>query len=243
MKDNEIKVFETTKHLIQQTVDDLEKLSNSDQSEIHWALSGGSTPQAIFKALAEPDNKSRIAWSKIHFWWADDRCVPSNSPESNYGVAKALLLDHLNISPDQIHYVKGELPPPQAAIDYIHQMGLSIKQFKNELPVFDLIWLGMGDDGHTASLFPGKFSYDDHSWVVVAHHPKTSQPRVTLTLPVINQAKNIMFIVTGNSKAEMLKAVTSGTDVSLLYPAANVQANDGSLVWYVDEEAAELLDK
>lgn len=238
---SEVKIFETIYRLIEKTIDDLVQLSNSQQKEIHWVLSGGSTPKAIFKALAEEKNKSKIAWDKLHFWWADERCVPWDDPESNYGDAKKLLLDHLDISPDQIHPVNGSLTPDQSVIDYIRQIKTNVVIGKNGFPIFDLIWLGMGDDGHTASLFAEHFSHSDQSWAVVAHHPKTHQSRVTLTLPVINNAKEVYFIVTGESKAEMLKRILSGTDVSLIYPAANIKPLSKKLIWYVDREAASLL--
>lgn len=233
-----IKVFETKNRLIQQAIDDLEKLTSTEKNTIHWALSGGSTPKSIFQALAEPHNISRINWDKIHFWWVDERCVPANDPESNYGEAKKYLLDQLEISPEHIHAIKGDLPPHQAAIEYIHEMKTYIKSYRNSLPVFDLIWLGMGEDGHTASLFPGQFSHIDRSWATVANHPESGQCRITLTLPVINLAKEIVFVVTGESKAQRLKTVLSGSDVSLAYPAANVKANNGTLKWYTDREAA-----
>ncbi|TNF69812.1 MAG: 6-phosphogluconolactonase [Gammaproteobacteria bacterium] len=234
-----LKIFETTHRLIQQTVDDLVKLTLDDtKAVIHWALSGGSTPKEIFKALAEPANLEKINWEKIHFWWVDERCVPEDNSESNYGQAKKLLLSHLDIAEDQIHRVKGELPPPQAAIEYIHEIKSHINHYDHNIPVFDLIWLGMGDDGHTASLFPEYFISSDQNWVTVANHPQTGQLRVTLTLPVLNYAKQITFIVTGASKAEMLKTIFSGSETSLIYPAANVKPINGHLVWYVDAKAA-----
>ncbi|MCF6766465.1 6-phosphogluconolactonase [Thiotrichales bacterium 19S3-7] len=237
-----LKIFETTYRLIQQTIDDLVRLTASEKKRIHWAISGGSTPKEIFKALAEKSNLERINWEKVHFWWVDERCVGKDDPESNYGEANKLLLSHLDISEDQIHRVKGELSPAQAAIEYIHEIKSFVKEYDHGYPVFDLIWLGMGDDGHTASLFVECFSSSDQSWVTVTSHPKTGQSRITLTLPVINYAKKVAFIVTGQSKQQMLKTVISGSETSLIYPAANVKPFNGELIWYVDSQAAAKLN-
>jgi 6-phosphogluconolactonase len=182
-----------------------------------------------------------IPWQKIHFFWGDERCVPPGHADSNYGMTRALLLDPLNIPAVQVHRVFGEVDPEEAARKYEEIIGEHVPQ-KEGLPVFDLIILGMGSDGHTASIFPHEMELlDANHWCAVATHPESGQRRITLTGKVLNQAKQICFLVTGDSKKEKVFQILKQTGTYLDYPAAHIAPIDGTLSWNLDEAAVALL--
>ncbi len=203
----------------------------------HIAISGGSTPRPLFKLLASPPWIERIPWAHTHIWWVDERCVPPDHPHSNYGVASALLLQHLPVI--IAHRIHGELDDPEeAAAQYEREIMTVMDLADWQWPTFDLILLGMGADGHTASLFPG-----DHALTVrdhlatVGHAPTPPHQRVTLTLPVLNQAANVLFLVSGESKGPALERIFHQEDPQPL-PAALVEPEHGSLLWLIDTAAA-----
>jgi len=203
------------------------------QNSFTVALSGGSTPKALFELLALEENASQIDWRRVHIFWSDERCVPPDNEQSNFRMANEALLKHVAIPANQIHRMHGEDEPQIAATNYEREL---IKHFGNDEPRFDLILLGMGDDGHTASLFPNTTAIDETEKLVAAPFvEKFNSYRVTFTFKTINAAKKILFLVTGASKAETLKKVLSEPRKDL--PASLVNPSNGELTWLVDEHA------
>jgi 6-phosphogluconolactonase len=205
--------------------------------EIHVALSGGSTPKIVFDVLAEKFS-DEIDWSKIHFYWGDERCVPPTDDDSNYKMTVEHLFSKIEVPEANIHRVLGENDPSGEAMRYANLLEINLDRIEG-IPQFDLVILGMGDDGHTASIFPheiGLWNAEDHC--VVATHPDSGQKRVSINGKVINTAKEVAFLVTGASKAEKVKAVVEKTAGSEVYPAALVNPTSGNLVWFLDEDAA-----
>lgn len=206
---------------------------------LHLALSGGSTPLAIFSKLK--DAFPREAWSDIRLWWGDERCVPPDDPESNYGNARNLLIDPLQLPPGQVFRIRGEDDP----LTEVHRYGKLLSEHlppDNGIPAFDWIWLGMGEDGHTASLFPGERAlWNATGPCVVVSHPRTGQQRITITGRVINAAKRVTFLVTGREKAGVVKQILREEDRFREYPAALVNPVKGKLEWYLDRDAASML--
>ena len=203
------------------------------------ALSGGNTPRALYSLLATDAYRSKIDWSKVHIFWGDERCVPPDDEQSNYRMAKETLLLHVPIPEQNIHRVLAEMPDHNvAAEDYERQLA-SFFQSESGLPRFDLILLGMGPDGHTASLFPGTAALQDTTHLVVANSvEKFGTFRITLTYPVINNAANVVFLVSGADKAPVLKEVLEGKKQPELYPSQNVNPTNGNLLFLVDRDAA-----
>ena len=204
------------------------------------ALSGGSTPRLIYPLLASPPRIERVDWSRVEFFWGDERAVPPDHPESNFGLARALLLDHLPaVRPASVHRMPADAPDLDAAAARYEaelRRAFDVRPGSSRRPKFDLIWLGMGPDGHTASLFPGAGTMAERRrWVLPASAPTTSAVagRMTFTLPLINAARAVMFVVAGADKAEAVRSVRSGARE---LPAARVQAT--STLWLLDAFAA-----
>ena len=210
---------------------------NAKDESFHLALSGGSTPKLLFTLLAE-NYRNEIPWERVHLWWGDERCVPPDHEESNYRMTQEFLLFSINIPKRNIHRVRGEDRPEQEAIRYGEEIEAHLEH-KNDLPVFDMIMLGMGSDGHTASIFPDNMALLDSSQTcAVAIHPDSGQKRVTLTGKVINQAREVAFLVTGASKKEKVQTILGNAEGARAYPAAHIQPVEGKLSWYLDEAAA-----
>lgn len=208
--------------------------------KITIALSGGSTPKVLFKVLAEKYANS-MPWEKIHFFWGDERCVPPDDADSNYKMTKELLLDPVGFPANQIHRVLGEIDPNEAAEQYEAVILEQVQQAAG-LPVFDLMILGMGGDGHTASIFPHQMELLDSDQIcAVATHPESGQKRVSLTGKVINQSRQICFLVTGDSKKEKVYEIFKKEGNYQDYPAAHIHAKNGQLSWNLDEAAVALL--
>lgn len=206
------------------------------------ALSGGSTPRALFELLAVPQNAQHIGWSKVHVFWGDERTVPPDHPDSNYHMAKEALLDHVALPASNVHRMPGEVEPAQAAAEY-EQILRSFFATRAGKVRFDLILLGMGDDGHTASLFPHTAALDETERLVAANYaPKLDTWRITLTAPAINSAAHIAFLVSGAGKADMLRRVLQGPRQPHELPSQMIQPVDGELVWLLDKAAAAQLD-
>ncbi|HXF84418.1 MAG TPA: 6-phosphogluconolactonase [Anaerolineales bacterium] len=201
------------------------------------ALNGGSTPLKFFQALAT-EYRHRINWSKTHVFWGDERCVPPNDPASNYAQAHEVMLSRVSIPEANIHRIKGELEPAEASRDY----ALTLKGFSSpplDVPRFDLVYLGMGEDGHTASLFPGSpVNAAGPTLPVIAHYENRPAHRVTLTPLVFNQARMVVFMVTGEKKSVVLAEVLRGRYNPERYPAQRINPHDGKLIWLVDADAA-----
>jgi 6-phosphogluconolactonase len=204
------------------------------------AISGGSTPRNMHRLLGEEPYNSEIPWGKIHIFWVDERCVPADDSLSNFGTAKKDFLDRVPIPEAQVHPMRGEGSPEKGAFNYQQELLTFFKTGAGEFPVFDLIFLGVGTDGHTASLFPGQRSLDERERLVVpvkGGNPDLS--RLTMTYPVFNSGKQIVFMVFGKEKAEVVKTVLE--DKQRLFPAQGIQPVNGKLIFLIDREAASLL--
>ena len=204
------------------------------------AVSGGSTPRPMHRLLAEEPYYSEIPWDKTDLFWVDERCVPENDAVSNFGAAKKDFLHRVPIPVDQIHPMPGDLSPEEGALTYEREMVDYFQLKEGELPVFDLIYLGLGNDGHTASLFPGHKALEETKRLVVA--VKGGDPhvsRITMTYPVLNHARQIVFMVSGKGKSPVLKTIFQNENA--LLPAQRVRPSQGKTTWLLDREAASLL--
>ena len=204
------------------------------------SLNGGSTPEGTFKYLAT-EYREKVDWDRVHVFWGDERCVPASGPESSYGQARELLLRHVPIPEANVHRIEGELSPAEAAKDY----AMLLQKFASpplEWPRFDLVLLGMGEDGHTASLFPGSpVEVSEPVVPVTARYQDRPAQRVTLTPIVFNTARRVVFMAAGEKKAAALTEVLGDRYNPELYPAQRIDPKDGKLIWLVDEEAASRL--
>ncbi len=203
------------------------------------ALSGGSTPKALFGLLASPFIANQIDWAHVHLFWGDERCVPPDHADSNYRMTRETLLNHVPMPAANVHRMQGEIEPVQAAEAYEAELS---SFFGTVQPRFDLVLLGMGDDGHTASLFPGTAALDEKTQAVTANYvDKLHTWRITLTQTAINNAAAIIFLVAGEAKAGILREVINGPYQPEVYPSQLVEPVDGQLIWLVDEAATSLL--
>ncbi|MEM9409481.1 MAG: 6-phosphogluconolactonase [Planctomycetota bacterium] len=220
----------------EQFAQDFAQWVNESNGPVHVALSGGSTPKILFKVWASNDCP-KTDWSKVHFYWGDERCVPPNDSESNYGVTNQLFFQPAKISESNIHRVLGENDPETESDRYAKVICDQIPA-TNGLPHFDVMILGMGTDGHTASIFPNQMDFMNESdFCAVATHPESGQKRVTLTGPVIRQSKRIAFLITGASKFPVLNAIETETKESKTWPATLFLLADTTRV-YLDKDAA-----
>jgi 6-phosphogluconolactonase len=205
------------------------------------ALSGGNTPRGVYSLLAAEQGKT-LPWNRIFVFFGDERHVPPDHPDSNYRMANETLLSKVPIPPQNVFRVPAELPADVAADKYERSLREFFNLPENALPNFDLVLLGLGDDGHTASLFPGTAALAETSRLVVANWIEKFQSyRITFTYPVINRAAEALFLVSGDSKSQILKAVLDPSGPRV-YPAQAVQPQAGILMWLVDREAARLLE-
>lgn len=238
MMDN-IHISETSKIQAIALAEDFHKMALEylkSQNEIYIALSGGNTPKLFFNELA--DFQDHIPWDKIHIFWSDERCVPPDDEDSNYRMTKRYLFDKIDIPSSNIHRILGEAEPELEEKRYSDEISQNIK-FKNGWPVFDWIMLGLGEDGHIASLFPGSDVLGETKAIsVVAQHPKSGQRRISLTLPVLNHAKRITYLVSGSSKAQIIRDIYSNNEDHMDVPAARVHPIAGIIDWYLDKDAA-----
>jgi 6-phosphogluconolactonase len=203
------------------------------------ALSGGSAPRLVYPLLIAPPRRDAVDWSKVEFFWGDERAVPPDDPESNYGLARRLLLDNLpGVRAESVHRMPADEPDPEAAaVRHEAELGraFALPPGRRRRPRFDLIWLGMGPDGHTASLFPGSSVLAERiRWVTTATAPRTSPvaARMTFTLPLINAARAVLFVVAGADKAAAVRSIRAGSPD---LPAARVRA--ASTLWLLDAAA------
>lgn len=225
---------EAAKHFVEQA--HLNTLANG---RFNVALSGGSTPKAMHQLLANKYS-DLVDWSRVNFFWGDERTVPPEHPDSNYHMAKETLLDHIDIELRQVHRIEAELSPEEAAHEYFRTLRDYIG---GETPHLDLVILGMGDDGHTASLFPHtKALQGSGNWVAANWVEKLDSWRITLTAPFINLAKQITFLVAGESKASALKQILEGPHQLEQYPSQLIHPINGQMLWLVDEAAASQLE-
>jgi 6-phosphogluconolactonase len=200
------------------------------------ALAGGGTPRPVYSLLTEPDFANRIPWDKVHVFFGDERCVPPTDERSNYRMAREALLQHVPLPPANIHRIGGEDDPARAALAYEQDMRRFFRT--GSPPAFDLIFLGLGENGHTASLFPGTASLrEDERWVVPQYVEITGTWRVTMTLPLINAARYVVFMVTGSEKADVLVRILEGHFEPDVLPAQMVLPTNGQIRWLVDAAA------
>ncbi len=201
------------------------------------ALSGGSTPKRLYSLLASPEFSAHVPWHAVHLFWGDERCVPPDDPESNYGVVRQVLLQRIPIPAANVRRIRGEIDPGRAAAEYETLLRASFRTAPNQLPRFDLVLLGLGEDGHTASLFPGTSALQEKERLAVALYvEKLRAYRITLTLPVINQSAVVAFLVAGEGKRSIVARVLTGSEDAEL-PAQRVKLVDGKLIWLLDTPA------
>lgn len=241
----EIKIFPQSETLAEAVALELKNASKQaidTGRTFNLVLAGGSTPRAVYQVLAREEFKNSIPWKCVHFFWGDERCVPPDHEDSNYRMAREALLDPLAIPEENIHRIRGENEPEVEAARYAEEIKNNLKQQPGETPRFDWILLGLGTDGHTASLFPGMEPIEDPSGLcAVAVQPQSGQTRITLTSRVLNHARRVSFIVTGKSKAQIVAEIHNKAPESQNYPAAQVHPDQGALEWFLDREAAERL--
>lgn len=207
------------------------------------AISGGSSPIGVYQALAQNQCRSSVPWNEVHFFWGDERCVPPESLESNYRQAVDNLLRNIPVSPEKIHRIKGEFSPQEAVSDYIHVLS-DHAQGKNPWPAFDIALMGMGEDGHTASLFPGIVNPEENVNPVIevtARYQERPSTRVTLTPMVFNSSRNVIFLAIGDSKARALQVALEAPADPINIPVQRIQPTQGNIIWHVDSDAVKLL--
>ena len=204
-----------------------------------FAVSGGVTPRPLFEALA----RCALPWNKIHLFWVDERPVSPNHPDSNYGVAEAALIKPARIPRQNVHRIAGEFRPESAAARYAEEIREFFDLSAGDLPQFDVVQQGMGADGHTASLFPGELRFDDADAIAAAVFVKAKgEWRITLTPAVLMAARHTLFLVSGEEKAEAVRAVFHEEADAVRRPAQAISHHGRSVIWYLDQAAARLMD-
>ena len=236
--ETEVRIFETPKKVYKAIAKEIVKhAQKTNQPRFDIALSGGNSPKGLFKKMSKK-YRDLIPWDRIHFWWGDERCVSPHDAESNYRMTVDYLLSKINIPKENIHRIKGERNPDEEAKRYSEEITLNLNS-RNDIPVFDLIILGMGSDGHTASIFPNQMELLNTEKICeVAQHPNSGQKRITLSGRVINNANRIFFLVTGENKAMRISEIMNDTDAAKQLPAYHISANSGRLIWFLDDAAA-----
>ncbi|MCT4673442.1 MAG: 6-phosphogluconolactonase [Prolixibacteraceae bacterium] len=229
------------KYITYKTSDDIAKallhwleewLSTQKRFPCHIAISGGSTPKKFFSILSKIEQPELLR--NIHFWWVDERCVPHNHQESNYRYFKELFIDSLNFPSNNIHPVDGINDPKEEARRYAQEIEQALPT-EETWPIFDLVLLGMGDDGHTASIFPDQLELLSSQEICeVAIHPITKQRRITLTGTVINKAKQVIFLVTGENKRTIFNQIKNNEQIAQQYPSAHIFSQQ-PVLWFIDK--------
>ena len=242
----EIRIFDGLEPLSWAAATRLEeqaRVKTIEKKPLTVALSGGSTPKLLFELLASPNFQGRVRWSNLHLFQVDERCVPPDDPQSNYRMIREALLESVPLPKENFHRMAAERPDrEQAAREYAEELARVLRPAPEEWPRLDLVFLGMGPDGHTASLFPGSQALEERTaWVTPNFAAKLDSFRLTLTLPVLNAAAHVIFLVAGADKAETLGQVLEGPEGH--FPAQLIQPARGRLSWFLDESAAHLLKK
>ncbi len=244
-----VEIFSTAKAIARYALHEIIVMADmalKQRGTFSLVLSGGSTPEPLFRLFASEPFKEIIPWQQTHLFWGDERCVPPDQPGSSYGQARDLFIGKVPIPPANVHRAKGELPPQEAAQDYRNQLAKfsGFLAQSNLTPRFDLVLLGLGGDGHTASLFPNKVPPQAKTETVVAvtaDYDGRPANRITMTPPVFNNARNILFLVTGKNKAQAVSAVLTAPHQPTKYPAQLIQPTSGQTTWLLDQSAASLL--
>lgn len=242
----ELKVFEDPGELTRAAAEEIASSAETaiaSQGRFTIALSGGSTPRPIYRLLAEEPYRDRILWERVYVFWGDERHVPPGDPQSNFGMAHDELLSKVPLPADNIHRVRAEKPDAErAAHEYEWTLRSAFNLDEGQAPRLDLVLMGLGSDGHTASLFPGSDAVRERTRLVVAPWVSAqSSFRITMTLPVFNRAACALFVVSGEEKAEALRSVLEGDLQPDRFPAQGVRPEDGRLLWFGDRAAARLL--
>ena len=231
----------TLMHAAAQQLLNLSRAAIEARGIFHIALSGGSTPNALFRLMASPEYATQFDWARIHLWWSDERCVPLESPELNFNMANDALIRHVPIPPANVHRTPVERPPVEAAEAY---EGEIVRVLGGPLPAFDVILLGLGEDGHTASCFPGTLAaLPPERWVAAHYVPKVQMWRITFTPRLLNAARHVIFLVSGAGKAAVLERVLHGPYQPDVLPAQIVAPAPGDLTWMIDAAAGASLSK
>jgi 6-phosphogluconolactonase len=231
--------YETLSQAAAKMFVDLTDQAIKTNGRFNVALSGGNTPQRLYEILATDPFREKIHWEAVHVFWGDERCVPAGDPRSNALMAQQILLRHVPVPKIHIHPILGDLPAALAATDYETELR---NFFGKQPPVFDLILLGLGDNAHTASLFPHTFVLSEKErWVDAVYVAEQSMFRVTMTAPLINQAGEVIFMVSGADKAAALQSVLEGAYHPHEYPAQLIRPNGAHPIWLVDKAAAHKL--
>ena len=237
-EDSQICIFDSNDMVAESIAQQLLDLSKGT-TIVNISLSGGSTPKHIFGFIAHSDFASQINWKHLHFWWGDERCVSPKDEQSNYGEAMRLLFSQVLIPANNLHPIHGELLPEKACIEFKDEMEACLPlSTVNGRPVYDWVILGIGEDGHTASLFPDKTDYKTSQNAVLAYHPETQQTRVSLTAPVISAAKRVTYLALGASKKDIIAATLNNNSAVEGFPATKIKSIAGSTEWYLDAESA-----
>jgi 6-phosphogluconolactonase len=234
-----VKVFETPDKLSAATCEliiELSKDAIAARGRFSLVLSGGHTPEKLYSLLAKPEYANQVEWGKVFIFWGDERCVSLTNKQNNAYMAKSLLLDKIDIPAANIYRIPVNLNPAKAAKKYEE----TIKEFFGSNPTnFDLVLLGLGENGHTASLFPGTSVVNEYSrWVSEVYIDELKMFRVTMTLPLLNQSRQIVFLVSGSEKKKILKTVLTGSHRNDKYPAQLIKPTNGKLYWFADKDAA-----
>lgn len=231
-----VEVADSSEALARTVAEWLVSLASAAQGNFRIALSGGSTPKPIYELLASPEFASRVPWNRIHWFWGDERFVPHDDPESNFRMAWQALLSRAPVPQENIFPIPTDGDPASAALRYEQTLRnvYGAPDLSPEHPLFDVVLLGMGDDGHTASLIPGEPVLDEREhWVAAVAHGRP-EARITLTYPAIDSSRYVAFVVQGTQKAAVFRAIRAGQSDA---PAARVRPS-GELIWFVDRAAA-----
>jgi 6-phosphogluconolactonase len=226
--------------LAQRGADLFVRTTKAEKGRSFVAISGGSTPRAMHRLLTREPFRSQVPWRDVHLFWVDDRLVPYDNPASNFGAAKTDFLENVPIPSEHIHPMPTDIAPEQGAVSYQKALRALFNAEKGDFPSFDLVFLGIGQDGHTASLFPGQAVLDEQEkWVVAVKGGNPDVYRLTMTLPLINRGRFIVFLASGKAKASVVKEILENQDAGL--PAQRVVPTDGKLTWLLDCAASSLL--
>ena len=240
-----IKCFKSPELLADSLVFEFKKVASEyllSNRKFNIAISGGNTPKTFYQTLASSKNVESIPWDIINLFWADERCVPPDDNESNYKLAREVLLDKIDIPKENIHRIHGEKSPDIEVEQYSEEVTEHFESQSINIPRFDWIFLGLGEDGHVASIFP--YSAPLTSNYSLFHHainPYTNQNRISMSIPIINQSKRITFIITGDNKADILRRVMKLSRRSKKYPVTYISPQMGCLDWYIDINAGKYL--
>jgi 6-phosphogluconolactonase len=202
-----------------------------------FVFSGGNTPQSVYELLASDRYAKRVDWSRVHFFWGDERCVPPTHPDSNYHMVQQAFLRHLPIAPQHVHRIRGEVHPADAAGIYETELFTALGSARPAVPRLTMVLLGLGIDGHTASLFPGTpVLHEKDRLIAEVFVERMGAWRITMTYPLLNNARTVLFLVSGQNKAAILNTVH--TDPGAQLPACRIAPHSGELLWYADRDAA-----